>query len=80
MPSLNATASVIILALTTVGVLFAACVLFAGAFDENALSPAVEIYKAFLALTLGLILVYITNWAEKQRSLILAKSRSDSNR
>jgi len=80
MPSLNVTASVIILALTTVGTLIAACVLFAGAFDANVLSPAIEIYKAFLALALGLTLVYITTWAEKQRSLILAKSRSGRNR
>ncbi len=76
MPSLNPTASVIILALTTVGMLIASCVLFAGAYDANALSPAIEIYKAFLALCLGLTLVSITTWAEKQRSLILAKSRS----
>ena len=80
MPSISPTTSVIILALTTVGTLFAACVLFAGAFDANALSPAVEIYKAFLALCLGLTLVKITTWAEEQRSLILAKSRSGPNR
>jgi len=67
MPSISQTTSVIVLALTTLGVLIASCVLFAGAFDANALSPAIEIYKAFLALVLGLALVYITTWAEGVR-------------
>lgn len=77
MPSISPTTSVIILALTTLGTLIAACVLFAGAFDAHVLSPAAEFYKAFLTLCLGLVLVQVTNWAEKQRSLILAKSRND---
>lgn len=80
MPSISPTTSVIILAFTTLGTLIAACVLFAGAFDPHVLSTAAELYKAFLTLCLGLVLVQVTTWAETQRSQILAKSRSDCNR
>lgn len=80
MPSLSPTTSVIVLAFTTLGVLVASSILLAGAFDPHVLSPAAELYKAFLALCLGLVLVKVTNWAETQRSLILAKSHSGCNR
>lgn len=80
MPRLNATASVIIISLTAIGMIIAACVLFAGANDPHVLSPLIEYYKAFLALVLGLALACIAGWAEGERIPASVKNRSGNNR